>query len=75
MYVLGDISFLISFLGEIPQVGNSFITTHSVKEVAFFAVVPICEKDLALATYYMTREAGCSLPPTELSACSKSYAV
>lgn len=61
--------FLISFTGKLdslPQVHNSF------KTILFFLLplVSPCDEELALATYCMTKEAGCSLPPTELSVCT-----
>lgn len=37
---------------------------------SLFVAVSLCEEDLALTIYYMTEEAGCSLPPTELSLCT-----
>lgn len=58
--VLEDASLIISKQYFFPQTNK----LHSI-----FAVISLCEEDLALATYYMTKEAGCSLPPTELSAC------
>lgn len=57
--------FLISFIGNLDCPPPIKMYIHSL-----FVAVSLCEEDLALTIYYMTEEAGCSLPPTELSLCT-----